>query len=76
MSEIPVEITQLSYEQAQAELEKIIMLLEGGQQALESAMMLYERGQSLARHCANLLDQAELKIRQITGDEVSDFTEE
>lgn len=67
----PVE--ELSYEQAFAELEEIVSSLESGEHALEQALNLFERGQSLARHCAALLDQADLKVQQLSGDELIDF---
>lgn len=61
----PVE--QLSYEAAFSELESIIATLEANQRPLDEAMALFERGQALTARCAALLDQAELKIRQLTG---------
>jgi exodeoxyribonuclease VII small subunit len=66
----------LSYEQAFSELEGIVAALEQNNQSLESAMALFERGQALARHCSNLLDQAEMKIQQISGGELVDFIPE
>jgi exodeoxyribonuclease VII small subunit len=72
VSSTPVE--QLSYEQAFSELEAIVTALESEDHSLEVAMRLYERGQLLARHCAGLLDQAELKVQQLSGDELVDFT--
>ncbi len=67
----PVE--ELSYEQAFAELEDIVSALESDEHALEQALSLFERGQSLARHCAALLDQADLKVQQLSGEELIDF---
>jgi len=65
MSKTKSEITELTYEQAFAELETIVETLENGQQPLEQALKLYERGQMLAQFCGKLLDQAELKIKQL-----------
>jgi exodeoxyribonuclease VII small subunit len=62
----PVE--DLTYEQALAELESIVAALESGDHALESALAFYERGQALARYCARMLEQAELKIQSLSGD--------
>ena len=59
-------VNELSYEQAFSELETIVDTLETSQPSLEDAMSLFERGQSLAQRCATLLDQAELKVRQLT----------
>ena len=67
----PVE--ELNYEQAYAELENIVAALEGEERTLDAAIAQYERGQALAKHCADLLDKAELKVQQLSGDEVSDF---
>lgn len=60
-------VEALSFERAFQELEEIVSLLEA-EHTLEDALRLYERGQSLARRCAFLLDQAELKVQQISGE--------
>jgi len=72
MTDIPVE--KLTFEQAYKELENIVLALETGQHSLETAMQYYERGQALARHCASLLDRAELKIQRLSGEELEDYT--
>ena len=59
------EIQSLSYEKAFAELEEIVYGLETNQKSLDEAIALFERGQALAKHCASLLDQAELRVRQL-----------
>ncbi len=58
-------IQSLSYEQAFAELEEIVYGLETNQKTLDEAIALFERGQALAKHCAGLLDKAELRVRQL-----------
>ncbi len=58
-------IDGLTFEQAFAELEEAVRMLERGDLALEESLALYERGQELAAYCAKLLDEAELKITQI-----------
>jgi exodeoxyribonuclease VII small subunit len=70
----PVE--KLSYEQAMAEMEEIIRKMENDQLVLEDALALFERGQALAKHCADLLSKAELKVRQLTGREMDALQEE
>lgn len=65
---IPVE--ELNYEQALAELEEITRQLEENPPALEETLALFERGQVLAKRLAALLDQAELKVRQLSGEEL------
>jgi exodeoxyribonuclease VII small subunit len=70
----PTPIDQLTYEQAFTELEAIVTALESEQRSLEEALTLFERGQALASYCAGLLDQADLKVQQISGSGLSDFT--
>jgi exodeoxyribonuclease VII small subunit len=64
----PQPITDLTFEQAFAELEESVRTLERGDLPLEEALALYERGQELAAYCAKLLDEAELKVQQIEAD--------
>ena len=66
----------LSYEEALVELEGIVVALEDGQSQLEEAIKLFERGQALAARCGVLLEAAELKVKQVVGDVVTDFEEE
>jgi exodeoxyribonuclease VII small subunit len=64
---------ELTYERAYAELESIVAALETGDHTLDEAIAQYERGQALAKYCANMLDKAELKVQQLSGDEIVDF---
>lgn len=66
-------VEELTYEEALAELEEIVAALEGEQNQLEQSIKLFERGQALAAHCSVLLDAAELKVKQVVGDEVIPF---
>ena len=59
------EITALSFEDALAELERIVRGLEGGQQKLEDAITCYERGAALRRHCEQKLAEAEARVQAI-----------
>lgn len=59
-------IEKMTFEQAFAELEESVQKLEAGGLTLEEGLDLFERGQSLATHCSQQLDEAELKIKQIT----------
>ena len=72
--EKPVE--EMTYEEAFAELEEIVSVLEGEQSQLEDAIRLFERGQALASRCGVLLEAAELKVVQVAGDDVDVFEEE
>lgn len=59
------DIASLSFEDALAELEKIVRGLEGGQQKLEDAITCYERGAALRRHCETKLAEAEHRVQAI-----------
>jgi exodeoxyribonuclease VII small subunit len=70
-------VEELTYEEALAELEEIVSALEGdaSQNPLEEAIKLFERGQALASRCGVLLEAAELKVKQVAGDEIIPFEE-
>ena len=60
-------LATLSFEDALAELEKIVRGLEGGQQKLEDAIGAYERGALLRRHCEAKLAEAEARVQAIVA---------
>lgn len=66
-------LDSLTYEQAFSELETIIAALESDQHSLDQAIALFERGQGLAHYCADILDQAELRIQQLSGNSLTEF---
>jgi exodeoxyribonuclease VII small subunit len=70
-------VEELTYEEALAELEEIVSGLEGdaSRNRLEEAIKLFERGQALAARCSVLLEAAELKVKQVAGDEIIPFEE-
>jgi exodeoxyribonuclease VII small subunit len=57
----------LTFEQALAELERIVHELEDGQTDLEQALGRYEQGVGLLRRCYGQLQQAEQRIVLLTG---------
>ncbi len=59
---------ELTFETALSELEQIVSRLEAGELTLEESLALFERGQELAAHCNNLLDNASLRVEQLTED--------
>jgi exodeoxyribonuclease VII small subunit len=62
---IPPEVAALSFDEALAELQRVVAALEAGGQPLEEAIALYERGVALQQHCDRLLRQAELRVRRL-----------
>ena len=55
-----------SFEQAMAELEKIVRAVESGQVPLAQAISQYEKGIALIGHCQKVLSQAEQKIAKLS----------
>ena len=68
-------IKNLTYEEAYAELESVVEQLEDGTLPLEKSLMLFERGQALSKHCGELLEQAEIKLKQLTEDIAGEIRE-
>ncbi len=62
----PTDIATMSFEDALAELEKIVRQIEDGRGKLDEAISAYERGVALKRHCEGKLKEAQTKIEQIT----------
>ncbi|MBW6467108.1 MAG: exodeoxyribonuclease VII small subunit [Brevefilum sp.] len=58
----------MDFETAFSALQENVAQLENEDLPLEKALALFERGQILAKHCAVLLEQAELKVRTLTMD--------
>ncbi|HJQ75420.1 MAG TPA: exodeoxyribonuclease VII small subunit [Gaiellaceae bacterium] len=53
------------FEDAQAELERIVERLERGDATLDEALALWERGEQLYKLCRARLDTAEGKIEEL-----------
>ncbi len=68
-------IEKLTYEEAFLELESIVAALETGEQPLEEALALFERGQVLTKHCAALLNEAQLRVSKLSGEKLEPFEE-
>ncbi len=62
------EIQKMDFEAAFTALQENVTLLESEELPLEKALEVYERGQLLARRCAELLETAELRLRQLSQD--------
>lgn len=59
-------VTEMSFEEAMAELERVVSDLERGAVPLEESIKLYERGAELKARCEAKLKEAEEKVAQIT----------
>ncbi len=61
----------LTFEQALAELERIVRDLEDGRTGLEDALRRYEQGVSLLKRCSSQLRQAEQRINELVGSDAA-----
>lgn len=59
------DIAKLSFEEALAELEKIVGDLERGKVKLDDAIAAYTRGAQLKAHCERKLADAKMKVEKI-----------
>ncbi len=59
--------TPKTFEQALADLERIVRELEDGKIGLEDSLARYEQGVALLKHCYGQLRQAEQRIVELTG---------
>ena len=62
------EVEAINFEEALSKLDEIVARLEAGALTLEESLTLFEQGPLLARRCAHLLDEAELKVEMLTAD--------
>lgn len=63
----PTETEPVRFEQALAELDRILRDLEDGNTSLEDSLARYERGVALLRQCYGQLRDAEQKVRLLAG---------
>lgn len=54
-----------SFEEKMERLEQIVRAMERGDVPLEESMKLFQEGTALVQACGKLLDEAELKVKQI-----------
>jgi exodeoxyribonuclease VII small subunit len=54
-----------SFEQLFRELEATVTKLEAGDLSLDESLALFQRGMELSKKCGALLDQAELRIKEL-----------
>ncbi|HIJ38609.1 MAG TPA: exodeoxyribonuclease VII small subunit [Rhodospirillaceae bacterium] len=65
MPDLPAEIASLSFEDALAELERIVRQLEEGKGRLDDAIDAYTRGAQLKSHCDAKLTEAQARVDRI-----------
>lgn len=55
----------MEFEQSLRRLDEIVRRMEEGNVPLAEALKLFEEGTALSAKCANLLDEAELKVVEL-----------
>ncbi len=60
---------EMRFEEAFEELAELVAKLEIGDLDLEESLGLFKRGQSLAERCTQLLEEAEITLRELEADE-------
>jgi exodeoxyribonuclease VII small subunit len=68
MSKPSSEPAKLDFEQALAELEKIVARMETGELSLEQALATHKRGLELARFCQQKLEAAQQQVKVLEGE--------
>lgn len=56
-----------NFEDALGRLETIVKQLEDDSVSLEESIELYEEGIELSKHCTQTLEEAELRIKNVAG---------
>src|SRR5581483_1576836 len=72
MSQPPQELT---FEQALAELEKIVTRMESGELPLEQALATHKRGLELSRFCKQRLEAAREQVKILEGEVLKPLTD-
>jgi exodeoxyribonuclease VII small subunit len=62
-----------SFEQAMADLEKLVAQMEAGELPLEASVAAYQRGAELVRYCTTQLDKVEKQVKVLEGDMLKPF---
>ena len=63
------EIAQMDFETAFTLLQEHVSQLESEDLPLDQSLTAFEKGQELAKHCAVLLETAELRVHQLSMEE-------
>ena len=54
-----------SFESLFSELESVVAKLEAGDLSLDESLALFQRGMELSKKCTELLEKAELRIKEL-----------
>lgn len=65
MPDSPPPPEDVPFEDALQRLEALVEQLETGEDGLEASLDAYEEGVTMARHCLQRLQQAELRVQEL-----------
>ena len=63
-----------SFEDAMAELERLVEQMEAGELPLEASVAAYKRGSELVKYCAGQLEKVESQVKVLEGDMLKPFS--
>ncbi len=66
---------KITFEKAMERLETIVGELEKGETPLNESLSYFEEGVKLTKICSDILNEATLKVKTLTGQKVVDFGE-
>jgi exodeoxyribonuclease VII small subunit len=66
---------KVDFEKSMKKLEKIVDDLEKGDYSLEESLQKFEEGLKLGKSCREILEKAELRVRQLVTDENGEVKE-
>jgi exodeoxyribonuclease VII small subunit len=62
-----------SFEEAMAELQRLVADMEAGELPLEASVAAYKRGSELVKYCAQQLDKVENQVKVLEGEMLKPF---
>ena len=63
-----------SFEDAMAELQRLVGQMEAGELPLEASVAAYSRGSALVKYCAAQLEKVDSQVKILEGDMLKPFT--
>jgi exodeoxyribonuclease VII small subunit len=76
MTDEPDMAEPASYEQALAELERLVQSMESGQMPLDTLLESYRRGAKLLAFCRNRLQAVEAQVKVLEAGRLEDWNAE
>ncbi|BBB63021.1 MULTISPECIES: exodeoxyribonuclease VII small subunit [unclassified Undibacterium] len=72
---VPAHLEGLSFEDAMAELNKLVNSMEAGELPLEASVSAYQRGSELVKYCASQLEKVEQQVKVLEAGMLKPFAD-